>query len=141
MYDRILFPIDLHEDSSWQRALPTVLECCKAFGSELHLLTIFPDLPVGMYRLHLPEDTESRLAHEAASGLDAFVAEHIPEGLSVFKHLETGSVYHRILETAERIGADLIVMASHRPEMSDYLVGPNAARVVRHAKISVLVVR
>jgi nucleotide-binding universal stress UspA family protein len=35
----------------------------------------------------------------------------------------------------------MIVMASHRPEMSDYLLGANAARVVRHAKISVLVVR
>jgi nucleotide-binding universal stress UspA family protein len=32
-------------------------------------------------------------------------------------------------------------MASHRPELSDYLLGPNAARIVRHAKQSVLVVR
>jgi len=91
--------------------------------------------------LHLPEDTESRLAHETASGLDAFVTEHVPAGVTVSKHVDTGSVYHCILETAERNGVDLIVMASHRPEMSDYLVGPNASRVVRHARISVLVVR
>jgi nucleotide-binding universal stress UspA family protein len=32
-------------------------------------------------------------------------------------------------------------MGSHRPNMSDYLIGPNAARVVRHAPVSVLVVR
>ena len=110
-------------------------------GAELHLLTIFPDLPIEAYRIYLPEDTESRLAHEAASGLDAFAAEHVPAGVAVFKHVDTGSIYHCILETAERIGIDLIVMASHRPEMSDYLVGPNASRVVRHARISVLVVR
>ena len=36
---------------------------------------------------------------------------------------------------------DLIVMASHRPELKDYLIGPNAARVVRHADCSVQVVR
>jgi len=140
MYKKILLPIDLQEQSSWQKALPAALEYCQAFGAELHLLSVFPDLPPGM-QMYLPEDTESRLAHEAAAGLDAFVAEHLPEGVTVFKHLDTGSIYHCILETAERIGIDLIVMASHRPEMSDYLVGPNASRVVRHANISVLVVR
>jgi len=140
MYKKILLPIDLQEQSSWQKALPAALEYCQAIGAELHLLSVFPDLPPGM-QMYLPEDTESRLAHEAAAGLDAFVAEHLPEGVTVFKHLDTGSIYHCILETAERIGIDLIVMASHRPEMSDYLVGPNASRVVRHANISVLVVR
>jgi len=140
MYKKILLPIDLQEQSSWQKALPAALEYCQAFSAELHLLSVFPDLPPGM-QMYLPEDTESRLAHEAAAGLDAFVAEHLPEGVTVFKHLDTGSIYHCILETAERIGSDLIVMASHRPEMSDYLVGPNASRVVRHANISVLVVR
>ena len=51
------------------------------------------------------------------------------------------AVYQVILETAAKIGADLIVMASHRPKPMDYLLGPNAAKVVRHAKTSVLVVR
>lgn len=32
-------------------------------------------------------------------------------------------------------------MAAHRPELQDYLLGLNATRVVRHAKVSVLVVR
>jgi nucleotide-binding universal stress UspA family protein len=46
-----------------------------------------------------------------------------------------------VLKTAADIEADLIVMASHRPEMGDYLIGANASRVVRHAEVSVLVVR
>lgn len=32
-------------------------------------------------------------------------------------------------------------MAAHRPALKDYLLGPNAARVVRHSNCSVLVVR
>ncbi len=141
MYKKILFPVDLREESSWRSAMPRVVELCKAFGSELHLLTIFPDIPVGMYRLHLPEDTEDRLAQAAASGLDAFAAEHVPDGVRVVKHVAAGRVYQAILETAVEIGADLIAMASHRPEMADFLIGPNAARVVRHANRSVLVIR
>ena len=46
-----------------------------------------------------------------------------------------------ILDTAKRIGANLIVVQSHRPELTDYLLGPNAAHVVRHADCSVMVVR
>ena len=42
---------------------------------------------------------------------------------------------------AKEIGADLIVMGSHRPELADYLLGANAAKVVRHADCSVMVVR
>jgi nucleotide-binding universal stress UspA family protein len=37
------------------------------------------------------------------------------------------------------LNATLIVMGAHRPAFQDYLIGPNAARVVRHAKCSVLV--
>ena len=55
--------------------------------------------------------------------------------------MRNGTIYDEILAVADEIGADLIVMASHRPALRDYLLGPNAARVVRHAKQSVLVVR
>ena len=37
--------------------------------------------------------------------------------------------------------ADLIVIGSHRPAMSTYLLGSNAKTVARHATCSVLIVR
>ena len=52
-----------------------------------------------------------------------------------------GTIYERIIHCAEKTSADLIIMGAHRPELKDYLLGPNAARVVRHAECSVLVVR
>ncbi|MEO0863555.1 MAG: universal stress protein, partial [Pseudomonadota bacterium] len=36
---------------------------------------------------------------------------------------------------------DAIFVGAHRPELKDYLIGPNAARVARHAQQSVFVVR
>lgn len=141
MFARILFPVDLEEESSWQKAVPAVLALQQTFGSELHVLTITPEWPKGMYRLSLPPDAEVRFAASAAEGLNAFIREHIPEGIPVTKHVKVGRVYQMVLDTATDIGADLIVMASHRPEMGDYLIGANASRVVRHAEVSVLVVR
>ena len=53
----------------------------------------------------------------------------------------TGTAYQEILKTAEGAGSDLIVIGAHKPDFKDYLLGPNAARVVRHSTVSVYVVR
>ena len=52
-----------------------------------------------------------------------------------------GAPATQILEAAEEIGADMIVIRSHDPGMSNYFLGSVAGRVVRHAHCSVLVVR
>jgi nucleotide-binding universal stress UspA family protein len=52
-----------------------------------------------------------------------------------------GSIYHEVLHEVEDMGADLVVVGSHRPSMRSYLLGSNAATIVRHATCSVLVVR
>jgi nucleotide-binding universal stress UspA family protein len=52
-----------------------------------------------------------------------------------------GGVYHELLSEAGAWGADIIVVGSHRPVVSDYLLGSNAKTNVRHANCSVLVVR
>lgn len=52
-----------------------------------------------------------------------------------------GSAANAILEEAETIGADAIVLGSHRPDLRDYLIGSTAAKVVRHAQCSVIVDR
>ncbi len=55
--------------------------------------------------------------------------------------LRTGQPASNILAAAEAHGADLIMVASHRPDISNYFLGSTADRVVRHADISVLVDR
>jgi len=49
--------------------------------------------------------------------------------------------HHEILEMAKAKNVDLIVIASHKPGIADYLLGSVAAGVVRHAKCSVHVMR
>jgi nucleotide-binding universal stress UspA family protein len=52
-----------------------------------------------------------------------------------------GAPATEILEHAAEINADLIVLHSHDPGLSDYFLGSTASRVVRHAHCSVHVVR
>ena len=46
-----------------------------------------------------------------------------------------------IPEYAKEIGADCIVVGSHKAEVGDYLLGATAARIVRHAACPVHVIR
>jgi nucleotide-binding universal stress UspA family protein len=140
MYRNILLPIDLNEESSWGTALPLAIEFCRAFGPSLHVLTVVPSLAMGVMA-YLPGDAGRKLTEAAAATLADFVEENVPDTVNAHAVVGQGTVYQVILEVAEQVGADLVIMAAHRPALSDYLLGPNAARVVRHASCSVLVVR
>jgi nucleotide-binding universal stress UspA family protein len=141
MYNSILLTVDLNEESSWAKALPTAVEYCRAFGAELTLMTVVPDFGMPIVAQYFPEDYAERALEQAETKLEALAAEHVPEGITVHCKAGHGTIYQEIIKAAEEAGCDLIVMASHRPALGDYLLGPNAARVVRHAKCSVLVVR
>ncbi len=143
MYKTILVPIDLHEEGSWREALPVAVDHARSHGARLHVATVVPDVTLTLDTAHVPKDANRRVVEDARRRLDAFAKEHTPAGgeVQVETAVRQGSVYGEILGLAREIDADLIVMASHRPERRDYLIGPNAARVVRHAPCSVLVVR
>ena len=141
MYKKVLLPIDVAEASSWRKALPTAVECCRAFGAELHLMTVVPGFGMSAVAQYFPEDYAERAGAEAAEQLKKLSAEQATDGIKVHHRVGYGTIYEEILKAASEIGCDLIVMASHRPELRDYLLGPNAARVARHANCSVLVVR
>ena len=141
MYRHILVPVDLNEASSWQKALPQAIELAQTHGSELHVLNVVPDFGMSVVGSFFPGDFGKKAAAEAEAALSKLVAEIIPGGIRANPIVVSGNVYQEIMSTADRIGADLIVMAAHRPELKDYLLGPNAARVVRHADQSVLIVR
>ena len=141
MYQNILPTVDLNEEKSWRKAQPTAVECCRAFGVEQHLMTVVPDFGKSAVAQYFPEDDAERAAAEAAGQPKKFSAEQVTDGIKVQHRVANGTVCEEILKAARETKCDLIVMAAHRPELKDYLLGPNAARVVRHANCSVLVFR
>ena len=138
-FEKILVPVDLGEDSSWKEALPTAIDQAQHAGGELHIVTVVPEEPPQL--AWLPEDYSAKMIAYANSQLDNLIATSIPEQMKAEKHVRQGTIYSEIVKLARELGIDLIVMASHRPELKDYLLGPNAARVLRHADCPVLVIR
>ena len=141
MFKDILLPVDLGNRESQEKAVSAAIETAKAFGSNLHVMTIVPDFGMSIVSGFFPVDFEEKALSEANKQLHAFADQVIPEGIHVQHIVGHGTIYEEILNFANEHKIDLIIMASHRPELQDYLLGPNAARVVRHAACSVLVVR
>ena len=69
------------------------------------------------------------------------VKQYIPEGIKININIARGSVYDKVIQYSNEIEADLIIVSAIRPQFRDYMLGPNASKIVRHASISVLVVR
>lgn len=141
MYKSILLPVDLGHKSSWEKAAPQAVALAKQNNAKIHVLTVIPDFGMPLVGSFFPPDYAEKALQSSSEQLSALASEIIPDDLLAQVHTTQGTAYQEIMNTANQFGCDLIVMASHRPEMADYLLGPNAARVVRHAEQSVMIVR
>jgi len=141
MYKDILLAVDLVHESSWRKSLPETVHLAQVSGSRIHLLTVVPDFGSSLVGSFFPKEHAAKLMEQIRQQLHDFSKANIPGGIPVQHIVGHGSAYDEILHYARETNCDLIVIGSHRPEMQDYLLGPTAAKVVRHAKCSVLVVR
>jgi nucleotide-binding universal stress UspA family protein len=109
----------------------------------LRLVNVLPLTPV-MLAEYVPPDFEVQQRKAAEDALAIVVKEIDLPPARVSWTVRQGGIYQEILEEANAIHADLIVMSSHRPQKTavrTYFLGSNAGHVVRYAKCSVLVVR
>lgn len=140
MYNHILVPIDLDQPQASEKAVKTAAQIARDYGATLHFLNVV--VPVGtLASTFFPEGFQKQVTQAAMEKLHDYSDGLKVNDVSLQHVVAEGSIYDQILKISERTEADLIVLASHRPELSDYLLGPNAARVVRHANCSVMVVR
>ncbi|MGG5415120.1 universal stress protein [Edwardsiella tarda] len=142
-YRVILVPVDLAEPQLTQEALRHALFFANQGNATLYLLHVHPAMPTAFLSEYPEQIAELRDAalQQAEDRLAALVASLPLAADRVAVKVSWGSIYDEILKEAEGCGADLIIIGSRRPSMSTYLLGSNAARVVRHASMSVLVVR
>lgn len=138
---KVLLAIDLVHQEGWDASIEHAVMLARTPGAELHVLTVIPDYGMAIVGSYFPTDYSETAIKETEAVLDTFIAEHFPDDVTPAAHVRHGTIYKEITGVADQLGIDMIVMASHRPEMKDYLLGPNVARVVRHARQSVTVIR
>ena len=136
MYNTIIVPIDLgHVEQG--KPMIDVAKSLADKGAKIVLVNVVEDVPARVTAV-IPDDAHEKIIEHAESELKTLAK---LAGADVEAIIRGGHPPSEIIAVAESKGADLIVVASHRPDWHDYLLGSTAARVVRHAKCSVLVVR
>lgn len=136
MYKHIVVAVDLaHGDAG--KALMTKAIDLLDQGGVVRLLHVLEDVP-SYVAAELPRDLNDRRQAEAKMELGVLIEN---KDVTIESEIRTGAPAGQILQCAEDNSADLIMIASHRPGLSDYFIGSTAARVVRHAQCSVLISR
>ena len=140
MFKTILVAVDLSEMNVAKPAIEQAVALARQSEGILRLVNVQTLLPA-TFMDYVPADFDQQMKDNAEASLKKCAEQiDLPAG-RVSCAVRVGGVYPEILAEADEWGADLIVVGSHRPAMSTYLLGSNAKTVVRHAKCSVLVVR
>ncbi|WP_420132316.1 universal stress protein [Rhodopseudomonas sp.] len=140
MFKSILVPIDLADTALAQPALKTAATLAQTYDGTVRLLHVISLTPVVLAE-YVPADFDEQQRRDAEMALAEVAAASGIEPARLSTVVRQGGIYHEIIEEVTAIGADLIVMSSHRPAMRSYFLGSNAGHVVRYAPCSVLVVR
>jgi nucleotide-binding universal stress UspA family protein len=138
MFKKILVPVDIDQEASVS-SLATAGDLAKKYGASLTLINVQATVPA-MVTSYLPEGFPKENDRIVAARLQALAGEY-KLGANTGVVVRHGNAHHEILAFAEDNGIDLILIASHHPGLSDYLLGSTAGHVVRHAQCSVLVLR
>lgn len=150
MTKKILVPVDLSDRRNTKTVIDAALEQWRTSKDpELILMTVVPPFVAGLdWRYAIRGETGGseewdvkKMLADTVKRLEEIAADQIPDNVNFDIIARHGTVYEEVLEVADELGVDQIVVAAHRPGAADFLLGTNTARIVRHAKCSVTVVR
>ncbi|MEJ8561867.1 universal stress protein [Yoonia sp. GPGPB17] len=143
MIKTILCAVDITRPDEDANVLKAAKKLADMDGAQLDVITVVPDFGASVVGAYFQDHHVKSAQDGAAAALSEMAEQAIGKdaNLAVRHIVSIGSVYEEVLKTAKLSKADLIVIGAHKPDFKDYLLGPNAARVVRHSECSVYVVR
>lgn len=139
---KILVPLDFSEHS--KKALQTAIALAKGVGAEIHLLHVlhYPVQIAVPGQIAIPQDLWTEIRDAAARKLEKAAKTVQEDGVSCETHLSEGPSAHSVVELAEKIDADLIVMGTRGLSgLKHVMLGSVAERTVRLAHCPVMTVK
>ena len=115
MYKQILVPIDLSDPELAKPAIANAVMMARQNDGTIRLVNVLPLTPV-MLAEYVPPDFEVQQRKAAEDAIAIIAKESGLEPTRVSATVRQGGIYQEILEEANSIHADLIVMSSHRPQ-------------------------
>ena len=137
--NQILVPIDFSEVA--EAAIEHAAQVAKSFDNEINLLHIIEDHFFG--NLFGSKSGRDELILEAINSRLEKVAKQVTEkhGVVIKTHVKEGRIYKTIVETADELKCDSIIMGTNGAHGIEHIIGSNASRVIRHANVPVVIVK
>lgn len=137
-YKRILCPVDFDDTAAAAlKEACAIAQLCKATVCLLHVVWINPLATDGFVLAELQESQSKHARTKVAE-----IANGVLAGVDHEINIEIGDPAETILAAAERLHADLVVMATHgRHGVTRLVMGSVAERIVRESTIPVLTIR
>ncbi|WP_163850563.1 universal stress protein [Pseudooceanicola aestuarii] len=137
MFNTVMVPVDLAHADKLDRALSCAADLAQLYKARVVYVGVSAAVPGAV----------ARTPEEFAAKLDAFANEQARlRGIEATAHAVTShdpatDLDPALLDAVKDTGADLVVMASHIPNVTDYIWPSNGGSLATHAKVSVLIVR
>lgn len=138
MFKTVLIAVDVAQPEDTRALLEAAGRMTEGWDCACHVATVIPNVGMAIVGSYFEPGFERESQAAAGQELAAAVS---ASGLKAAEHVLSGRIYDGIITLANRIGADMILIGAHQPGLGDYLLGSNAARIVRHARQSVMVIR
>ena len=137
MYQKMLVPVDLAHLDKMAKAIQTAIDLAAHYKVEICFLAVGTNTPSSVS--HTPKEFEQKLSGfeqdiAAKSGLKTSAVAEIAHDPAV-------DLSKIIVRKAGELGADVIVMASHVPGISDHIFSSHGGYVAAHSDHSVFLVR
>lgn len=126
------------------KAVQAAADLARQLGAQLHIITAYRASGPGMGAASgaaLVDAPTEGIAREAAESVTESAEANFAEGLQVTRHSVAGHPADAILEGAEKIGADLIVVGSKGMHGARRFLGSVPNSVAHGAQCAVLIVK
>ena len=137
MYQKIMIPVDLAHLQQLEKALKTAADLARLYRIPVCYVGIASAAPSAI--AHNPAEFTQMLQDFA--GTQSEKHGHHAESKAVVSHDPAADLNDSLMKAASEIGADLIVLASHVPGLTDYVWPSHGGRLASHSHASVFVVR
>ena len=137
MFRKILSPIDLAHVGALEKALVFTAQIARSHNAEVVFVGVTGVSPGAL----------ARTPDEYAAQLDAFAAAQASRfdikasGHAILSTDPTAQINRDLAAAVIETGADLIVMATHPPGISDYIWSGHGAYLAAHSDASVALIR
>ncbi len=143
MTKTVLCAVDINRPVEENKLLLQAAKLADLENARLDVITVVPDYGASVVGAYFQDHDVTTAKETAGDHLNELVTQALGEerNKDVRHVVAVGKVYQEVLKAAKLCDADLIVIGAHDPDLKDYLLGPNAARIVRHSECSVFVAR